>query len=98
MTGVWSDITGTNHPETYEMALARSLVNQPQAAKTEAEIAAKLVADRERMRMHDRVLADNYLTINEQVIMSITLARMLGYAPHETAPDNDGDGWAGGDD
>jgi hypothetical protein len=98
MGDAWEDLGAKWVGESYAEALARSLVGKVDGVPTEQEIVAKIVADRERMRVHDRVFSDDYLPISEQVIVSRTLARQLGYAPHDNSLADDGGGWAGGDD
>lgn len=65
--------------ESYQDALARSIVLRPSQALTEQEIAARIVEGRERMKAHDRVFASDYLSIGEERIISRALAKKLGH-------------------
>ena len=76
---VWDETIGGRPKESYQEALARSLVGKPEAPMTEQELAAKLVADRDRMRRMDELFRDNFLSVSEQVVVSVALARKLGY-------------------
>ena len=80
MIDAWSDLQGRG--ESYEEALARSVVLRPSQALTEAEIAAKIVESRERMKMHDSRFRNEYISGPEQVMISRKLARILG-APEQ---------------
>ncbi len=89
MSGVWDDINGI-HRESYSEALARSLVHQKEPELTEAERAARIVASRERQRMHDAYFADGFLPVDEQRIVSLELARQFGFTPHQSRELPDG--------
>ena len=94
MAGVWDDLGGrplpgedpywtsrnaATHRETYTEALARSIVGKPQAELSEQQQAERLVESRERMRKLDGLLAHEFISPVEQVIVSRTLAKKLGY-------------------
>ena len=93
----WAERNAARHAETYQEALARSLVNR-KVVLTEQEMAERVVAGRERMRQHDAYFADGFLPIDEERIISRELARKLGYQPHQSReqegqmPDDDGIG------
>ncbi len=78
MSRAWDELGGSR--ETFAAALARSnAALRPNAAPlTEQELAAREIAARERMKLHDRVFADNYLTGPEQQLVSRSLARQFG--------------------
>ena len=97
MSRAWDDLGGSR--ETYEQALARSLVNQREPELTEQERADKIVAGRERLRQHDAYFADGFLPVDEQRQVSLELARQFGFTPHQSRelpdgqmPDDDGIG------
>lgn len=83
MSGAWEDIAGTNRPETYEAALARWNATRTESTMSEQAMAEKLVADRERVRRHDAYFADAFLSVDEQRLVSIELARKLGHITNE---------------
>ena len=89
----YADLGGKR--ETYSEALARAFVLRPVATLTEQEIAAKIVADRERMKMHDRAFRDDFIQGTEATLVSRTLARQYGITISE--PDDDRPA-VGGDD
>lgn len=66
-------------PETYEEALARSLVSQREPELTEQQRAEREMAARERMRRHDRLFAHDFISPIEQQLVSRSLAKRLGY-------------------
>ena len=74
----WDARNAASHRETYQEAIARSVVLQPAVALTEQELADRIVAGRERMKMHDARFADNFLSVDEERLVSRTLARQLG--------------------
>lgn len=90
MSGAWEDITGSNRPETYAEALARWNATRTESTMTEQAMAEKLVADRERVRRHDAYFADEFLSGDEQRIVSIELARKLGHLPSQERQDGAG--------
>lgn len=84
MTDAWEELG--NRRETFAEAMARSLVNTPEAgAMTEQELAEKIAADLARVERHDRILADDYVTVGDRRI-SRALAKQLNY----TVGDPDG--------
>ncbi len=91
MSDPYSELGG--RAETYEEALARCIVLRPAAAKTEAEIAADIVASRERMRVHDAYFSMGFISNGEAQMVSREVARQWGHFINE--PDDDR---PGGDD
>jgi len=89
MSGVWDDITGT-YRESYQEALARSLVGQKEPGLTEQQLAERIVAGRERLRQHDAYFSGGFLNIDEQHIVSLELARQFGFQPHQSRELPDG--------
>lgn len=75
----WDARNAAMHRETYAEACARSVVLQPTAALTEQELAEREVEGRERMRRHDAYFADDFLSLDEERIISKALARRLGH-------------------
>lgn len=67
------------HYETYAEALARSVVNRHAPALTEQQVAEREVAARDRMRRHDRLFADDFISGPEQVLVSRALAKQCGF-------------------
>lgn len=78
MSGAWEDITGSNRPETYAEAMARWNAIRTESTMSEQAMGDKLVADRERMRKHDAHFSGAFLSMDEQRLVSIELARKLG--------------------
>lgn len=72
--------------ETYQQALARCICLSPQGM-TEQERAERLVRDRERMRQHDAHFADDFLSLDEERIISRALCRQLGHPIHDSIPE-----------
>jgi len=77
----YADLGGKR--ETYAEALARSLVAAPKAAMTEQEVAARIVAQRERQRQHDAYFATDYIEGPEATLVSRALAKQLGHFINE---------------
>ena len=77
MTDAWDELGGRR--ETYEQALARSLVNQREPELTEQQRAEIEVEARERMRKHDAHFSGGFISTDEQQLVSRTLAKRLGY-------------------
>lgn len=88
MSRAFDDLGGK--AETYEDALARSLVGQKEPGLTEQQVADKIVAGRERLRLHDAYFADGFLPVDEQRQVSLELARQFGFTPHQSRELPDG--------
>lgn len=67
-------------PPTYAESLANCIVLQPTAALTEQEIAAQLVAGRERLRKLDDLFRDDFISPIDEQIVSRALAKRMGYS------------------
>ena len=79
MGDAWDDITGTRQAETFAEAMERSIAGKPQAELTEQQQAERLVESRDRMRKLDDLFRDDFISPVEQVVISRTLAKRLGY-------------------
>ena len=93
MSGAWDDIGATPAAESYEQALARSLVGQKTAPLTEQQLAEREIEARERMRLHDEFYRRDYIQGTEAMLVSRALAKQYGV--HINEPDDDR---PGGDD
>ena len=93
MSSAWDDLGGRR--ETYAEAMARAVVLQPRQ-ESEQEAAERIVAGRERMRRHDAHFAPEFLSIDEERLISRELARQLGHielrAPRDERLMDDDDG------
>jgi hypothetical protein len=85
MSGAYDDLGGRK--ETYAEALARWNASRTDVAMTEQQLADKIVRDRERMRQHDARFADGFITVEEQRLVSIDLARKMGHMPAQERGD-----------
>jgi hypothetical protein len=61
------------------LARAQAALDPP---KTEQELAEELAASRARMRLHDEMFADAFMSVGEQQMISVELARQLGHFAH----------------
>lgn len=76
MSDAYSELGG--RAETYEEALARCIVLRPAAAKTEAEIAADIVAAKAKLAHHDEMFSHGFITPAGMKMVSIETAKKMG--------------------